>query len=618
MAYGYDGGYVDLKKAKASTIANYINLKWYDEELDDVRKRIANIRSGKPEFTGYRHQDTVLRGKDAERRIKELERYMKTLKKEKAKYSELVQLSRSADYRLDDLARKDALFTLFDRALDSVERVYNPNTRRFDDSKVLNENRKPLLKAHRKDDKTLRQSRRKITKKAYHLLKKYAKKMEVKFNNTSVRLDYIIDKSIYSLTGFYDSLYREKREKYENGMYSLGVNTRLLDDVKSNMKDINKLYYQPFCVSDSYQKYEKLTRIKNRASYAQINGIISKFVRGYEEILRRGKDLRALQDILLVFKDTEVKDSEAYRNIVDICEKEKENLTKMVQKINREYEKANLPELMKQYDRLEALYRDYLYEVANHRNSEYANQSWSVYMARASEYRMQMYAILIKYPELNREEYHIDLKEFKKEELVTDVDTKTQAVPSTGNAKSSLADRIRAILERKGYTRTGSTPEDTVVVKPLLEVAEEPKSLVDESKKTGRPVKVVADSKPEYTYLTEDDKLRQPIEMPSHLIGLTVVYYQEYMRAKAINSEYRKLKYYEYLELTHPELGEYIEVEKAKEKRAATIYGKYLQYRAALPNKENAMSFKQFALEMYNLESYDIPTEYLEEGGKKL
>lgn len=608
----------DLKKATASQVVNHINLKWYDDEIDKTRIRISNILAGQNEYVGiYEYIDSnVLYGDAAKKRVEQLKRRIKDLENKKKTYTELVQMSYNIEYRLDSFAQKNALMSMFINEIDNVEYAnYDLLKDEKETPEFFKENNKKIMRARRHDAKELSECRHKITNHAYSILKKYADKVTVKVDNTDMRLDHFIEETRYSLDTIFDSLYHEKSGYYQDNASTLKVNVPLLKSVENRMKKNDELSYQPSLVGNPYDKYFYLSRLKDKVSNPKLSSYAYSLFYEYEEILKRGKILRAIEDILLAFRETEITNDEVYKTVSDACQKEIDILRDMVDKANKKYDSKNFQVLIDNSYKLDELYRNYLMAMNKHSQSDEAMYSSSIYTREADKYRNEMYVILTKYPELNKPEYNINLSSYediRKKGVEQDDIDKTQAISVTGMAKSSLVDRIKNMFGKNNNSKKDNVTEEKVDKESLNEKIDETITIEDETelKEHGE--------KNEKNHLSEDERLRQPIEMPEHLTGLTVVYYQEYMRAKLVNPEYSTLKYSEYLELKHPELKEYINIEKEKETRAATIYGKYLQYRASLPNKEDALSFKQFALQMYNLESYDIPNEYLEESSKSL
>lgn len=612
--------YTDLKKATASQVVNHINLNWYDDEIDKTRKRIFNILAEQNEYTGiYEYVDgNVLSGDAAKKRVEQLKLHIKKLENKRKTYVELVQMSSNIEYDLDSFAKKDALSSMFIKAIDNVEYAsYDFEKNEKETPEFFEKNDKDILKARRHDNKELSKGRHKITSHAYSVLKKYADKVNINVDNTYMRIDHFIDETRYSLDNIFDSLYREKSSYYQNNASTLKVNVSLLKSVENRMKKKDELSYQPSLVGNPYDKYFHLSRLKDKVSNPKLSSYAYSLLYEYEEILKRGKNLRAIEDILLAFSETEITNDEVYKTVSDACQKEIDILRNMVEKANKKYDSKNFQVLIDNSYKLDELYRNYLMAMNRHSQSDEAMYSSSVYTHEADKYRDEMYMILTKYPELNKPEYNINLSSYediRKKGVEQDDIDKTQAIPVTGMTKSSLVDRIKNMFGKNNNSKRDNVTEEKVDSESLNEKIDETITIEDEAELKEYEHEEIN----EKNYLSDDERLRQPIEMPEHLIGLTAVYFQEYMRAKLTNPEYSTLKYSEYLELKHPELEEYINIEKEKEKRAATIYGKYLQYRATFSNKKDALSFKQFALQMYNLESYDIPNEYLEESSKSL
>ena len=338
----------------------------------------------------------------------------------------------------------------------------------------------------------------------------------------------------------------------------------------------------------------------NRESYAPINSKIYKFLGIYEDILKRGKELYALKQILEAFSKTEYKDSESYTNLENVCAKIEADLVKAVEKANNEFEKANLPELIENYKKLEALYREYLRCLADHRNSKDAEYSWSEHIREANKYRSEMISIIFKYPELNRPEYKIDIDK-KKKKAVEEVVRENVGYSSEPKIERPLDNDYQQKVARKIESEV--VPE--VQGKTDYEVKVDRRRVVED--KTA-PVFIPPTEK--IVEKTEDEKLKESIETPSYLAGLVTVYYPQYVSYKAANPAQSKLAFSDYLQYVRPDLKELIEIERQKEQRVETIFKKYIRYRATIADKNSVMSFREYAKFYYNVENYDIPKEY--------
>lgn len=589
----------NIKNASAKELFEKINLKYYDVEIEEVDKRIFNIRVGNPEFYGiYNHQRGVLSEKEAERKIKDLERYKESLKKKRAKYAKVANLAKSTDFQLESMAREDALFELFGSAVNDVKNHYDHKKHEYVDTKLSKKNIKKIFKARKKDSNLVFKKRRKITGKMALTLKMYSKKMHLLINKSGFTIDGVLSQSHFSIDSLLSRLYSDKVTEHKKSPSYLGVNTTELDNIKEIMNSEFNSWSIDFCAQTSYSKYEDLTHMRREDSYLPINSKLSKFINMYTDILIRAKELKALKTILSAFKNTEIKDSESFINLQEVCRAVENEIIKLEEKVDKEFEREKIPELIENNKKLEELYRNYLFKLADHKNSEYADYDYSVHMKEAEKYKSEMIQILFKYPELNRPEYRIDLEKYNKktgEEFVTD--------PLRRSGKKHNDD-----LDSVEYSE--KKPKDPVLItdyeakvdrKRPFEYVEEPvKSVVTP------PVKHVTSEK------TEDDLLKEEIETPSYLSGLVTVYYPKYASYKAANPDKANLRFSEYLEMVRPDLKKLIEIERKRENRVETVYKKYIRYRASLKDKEKALSFRDFAKFYYNVESHDIPQEYEE------
>lgn len=577
----------DPKTADAKQIVDNFNLQYYDKQIEEIKKRIANIRMGKPQFYGiYSHDKHVFTGVDADKKISELERYMARLKDKKVKYAKFMSLARHVDFELDKIAREDSLLRNFNMDIDAVSKVYDPKTSSFDKAELIEKNSKAIIKAKRKDMKPLNKAKRKITSKAYKALKKYAKKINTLHFGS---INSLIEQSRFSLDSLYDSLYFEKEMEYRN--YRAGIDTELIKYAKNYAASDIHSVTNHYCTGDSYTRYTDLFELVDKVTLSSLYTKAYHIMIKYEEILKRGKDLKSLEYILDAYSKTQVKETESYRNIVEICRAERDKLRKMVADVDAEYERKNLPELIENHKKLEELYRNYLMELRNHRNSKDADYSWSQYIAKANSYRVEMYVIVAKYPELNRFEYKIELENKKKIDETKVAEDHVKFVPEQPGEKVEKKEEVVSTLSEKEETKEVRKTGAKLVTPISLSI----------------PKKLHIEETIDYT---DDEVLRKPVEIPDYLSGNVTFYYQQYMKEKLFKTELGMLKFSEYLEKVRPDLKELIEIERHREQRVENIYKKYLKYRVSLEDKTQAMSFKEFAKAKYSLESYEIPQEY--------
>ena len=89
------------------------------------------------------------------------------------------------------------------------------------------------------------------------------------------------------------------------------------------------------------------------------------------------------------------------------------------------------------------------------------------------------------------------------------------------------------------------------------------------------------------------------------------------MKAKVVKSPLGKLPFSEYLRQTAPALKELIALEEQREKQAATIYKKYIQYRMQQGDKRSCMDFREFCDFRFDLDNVDVPVAYEEDEEKR-
>lgn len=581
---GYEETF-DIKKATSSEILKKIDLKYYDAEIEQVKKRISNIRMGKPQFHGiYSTDKHIYTGAEAEREIKSLERYIERLKRQKETFSKLTSLARQASTEISSMARKEALEDYFYEAIRKVENHYPKNKAENEFALFDKKYQDAIVNARRKDTRKFDKPKRKIGKKLYHALKKYSKKMSLYINDRPKNLGQVFEESKKSMEFLFADAYYEKKQEYKKDKFFFGVESDVLERV-SEIMDTDLFSIHELCVGDAASRYRDVVEIWNRETYSPIATRVHRFMKPYEDVLRRGRELKALKYILTAFSKSDMKDTAVYAKLQEVCKSIEQDVKKIVEELNRDFETVNLPTLIENYKKLEKLHRDYLFALHQHEISNQSQYSWSEYISQANSYRVEMYVIVLKYPELNRPEYKIDLTSKKK---VTEEEVVKDHVKFTSEPKEEVTTILEPSIEQRKVNNIGDrliTPVNITIPKKMhIE-----KDTID---------------------YDNDEELKKPIEVPVHLSGNVTYYYQLYMKEKMLQTELGKLKFSEFLESVRPDLKELIEVERKREKRVESIYKKYLKYRMALEDKSRAMSFKEFARIRYNLESYEIPQEY--------
>ena len=207
--------------------------------------------------------------------------------------------------------------------------------------------------------------------------------------------------------------------------------------------------------------------------------------------------------------------------------------------------------------------------------------------------RSEMLSIVLKYPELNRPEYGIDLTKYDKKGRYIGEEPEHKQIPE--NTGKSVK-----VEEEEPFVPTVVVTEEELRRDLGIE---------DEApKQNPRKAWEVADESP----VDENN-----FEIPENLTSMRTAYYSRYMVEKVKGSELGKMKFSEYLENVAPELEELIEIEKRRENRAKNVFKLYVQYLASLEDKSQAMRFSEFARLRHGLNEDDLPYEYTDEEVKK-
>ena len=605
--YGYDRKkeYEDLK---TQGIISRISNKYYEDEIRELHERIANISTGRGDMLGgyvYTSSEHLRTPEQRQKAIKKLRERVNQLEEKSSAVSQLKSELNHAMYGFEKIIEEDALHDalyyclreyLMYKKTNSEGKIEDVKSNTYEELfKSGKIRRSKIGRVHCKDMSELRQSREKINKKVYKQLKE--KKNLVVIDRWHLILKELLSKNGYSLEGFANSMYYEKSEGYHGYPYSpkisnLGVKMYDLDSAK---RTLNEKGYHRSNVSNIYREIEYF--IKHYHGYSHVNKLY-KFRSRFEEVFEFEKEVEVVSLIVDAFSNTAISDSHTMKWLREYLSDKRKKLNKLENDLIEDYNSSKVRDMLEAQKRVEALYQEYLVKMGIYNNLEktkgYSDPELAAVRNEISDIRVEMISIVRKYPELNKDEYKIDLDKYKKrfKEVEDELVPKERKVEPVVNEVEVKATQV----------------EERVISTPRAAITNEEPRKEDKYRIGSNPESVVK----------EDEPIIR-VETPDELRGTRTAYYNNYMVEKMKKTELGKLKFSEYLEKVAPFQKELIEVEKEREARAATVYKLYLKYLASLEDKTYAMRFTEFAQRRYGFEPSDIPVEYDEmESQRKL
>ena len=292
---------------------------------------------------------------------------------------------------------------------------------------------------------------------------------------------------------------------------------------------------------------------------------------------------------------TMIKDTDLFKELIEIYRKLNNKLNKLTRKIDEVYNRSG----MKEYIEIEKKLRELHHKAGSLRYQLSISEEKLGYSDPETRKlndmyfgaRSEMLSIVLKYPELNRPEYGIDLSKYDK--------------------------KGRYIGEEPENTTVKETPKK---LEPVEEDTFIPTVVVTEEElKRDLGIEPEPKQDPPKAWTVADDTVvdENSFEIPENLTSMRTAYYSRYMVEKVKGSDLGKMRFSEYLENVAPELEELIEIEKRRENRAKNVFKLYVQYLASLEDKSQAMRFSEFARLRHGLNPDDLPFEYSDEEVKK-
>lgn len=469
-------------------------------------------------------------------------------------------------------------------------------------------------KLYRKSRRKVQDETKKISKDMYKLLKDNSK-LRV---GDLTSLGDAISQSKYNMEELFYKADLESYHKYRaalpafddeyerqhtSDLSSLGIDSNSLDYAIKSMKseefDEHSLTWDGI---DSFHKLKNIEILQKKDYRLKVEPIkIEELKEKYIEIVQLSKETWYIEDLLLIFEETVIKDSEMYKGLKDLVEEQHEKLTKLNKEADKLYDKYGLQNKITLVGKLEELYSQIQrLKLQIKQNEEMKNYN-QVDLIREEYFglRREMIGILIDNPELNRPEYGINIENIIKKE------------------KELLEPEIKKEVQREEPSYIKNDEEEMFIERtaPQTPTIEEP---AIEKSRSAEEIPTHIQTKEEEmfidkTYENENDSLIKNIELDSTLQAQRTMHYQNYMIEKIKQSELGKISFSNYLKRVAPHLTSLIEIEKKRERMANTIYREYIKYVASLENKKSAMRFEEYAQRIYDVDNIEIPIEHEEE-----
>lgn len=525
------------------SILQRINTEYYEKKISELTVKIAKIRGGR---AGESNSD-----------IKSEESSLEYYKKEKQKYDAFVAELHRAKSTLSSLSKEESqhsiMYSLIKDALDSVPGL-SPKYRKMYERASSREYNKISSKNFKAGKKVL-----KMSKKISDTM--YVFDLGDNLKKTPINLTKMLEKhKMYSLSGLFAEYKQLLNEKNEKSPANLGLDKNGLEQIKTILKtDIASCSQFHSSVGASRDKYNTLLNLKRSININTVTSVIlGELLELYEDILKRGRALRALTLILNAFGKTVAKDMPTYKKLEQICLKMEEEIKKIVKKANDKYDKRQIVQLKEKYDVIEKAYGDYL---AIRKEYSKGNIAYLRYLEEVGKIRRTMIKALEQFPELNNPKYEIDIVNGVAKD-------KAKLVPpkEVGEKTVSLDSSPKNPFSQFG---SPTSEEDDLLISPPIVISEHLASYETDM------------------YLKYSEYKKSPLGNPN-------ITFLEFLRNKQLNASNSDEK-----------LSELIVLLEKKKARIDTIYKSYLKYRANLKDKNNYLPFYSWVITFFKNDRYD-------------
>ena len=585
-------------------IISRISGKYYHDQIEELDERISSILSGNGDrcrgyqYTSSEHLDTQAK---RDKKVSELRKKINQLKEKASEVADLRSALDTAAYKYETLAEKDALhYTLW--ACLSEYLTYERKLADGKKEKINSETHEELFKSgfirrskvgrvHCKDTGEIRHSKEKIDKTVYDKLKK-RKSLWVTDGHLTSSIEGLIVDNGYSVEHFGPRMYSEQQKDYYGYPYNknienLGVKLYDLEEAKKIMKDPN---YLESVGCNTYREIEAF--INSNIYVSSISSKLYKFRDRFNQLQMLERETEAVDYIVSAFSNTAISNSYTMNYLREYLSDRRRELRKEENDLLKDYDKSKVKEVIESEKKLRELYHDYIMKMNDYnrldKDRRYDDPELSALRDEIAKIRFEMITIVRKYPELNKPIYKIDLEKYKKR--VKDIEDELVPKP-----------RVERVVDATPVVEPRVTEPKVAIEDPVRRAPVEEATVAPVVPKAGDGIKRGEAKQP--------GKIER-VEVPDDLKTNRTARYQAYMVEKMKKTDLGKLKFSEYLEETAPFLTDLIAIEQEREARAATVYKLYLQYLVTVPNKNNAMSFNEFAQVRFGFEPVDIPVEY--------
>lgn len=557
---------------KFKEIIDNLDDRYYKERNEQIEKEIDNIMNGRPRFEGIKDiSGLVVPQSKIEAEIKKLEIERRSNERLEKELRYVLSKLDFYSFKLENIVEEQFLLKQLRKLISSR------NYFEIDKTKAFQENNNKYKKIYNKSNKKLEHIKNKISKKIYKLLKFNNRLSRLKVDKQKNLGRVLKDNKIRLLDGY--SIANTMSNQFKTwDLSTFGVDVESINYALQQMKkeynygslDLLKLYGE----ENFFEKLNVIRSFKGRICY--ISGgyrTLLEIENKYKEIMELSKEIWYIEEILKAFVNTEIVNSEMYQGLKRLMEQQEKYLGELIQKMNIQCKETGLQAKIDAEIRLQELCRSIENLKQQIQQNEKNNEFYRLKNLKEKYYNLtsEMTEILKDNPELNRPEYNIDNKSIIKDD-VEDIKAKTEKEENILNLNNTYEVEIKSNVQK-----------------------------LNESKEEETETKKVS-------YTEEFSKISNII-LESELQIHRTMYYQSYMREKVMNSELGKLPFSQYLETVAPHLKKLIDIEKRREKLASTIYKEYLKYYASLQNKQEALSFYNFAEQNYGIDNIDVPAE---------
>ena len=555
---------MEKKVESLKSVIDSFTSEYYKNKIDNIETEILNISMDRPRKKGIneRNPGKVVATKDKEKEINKLRKEKETYRKMSREAGiAITEMQRIAD-QLADLSKKDFLIDKLDYYLNFKQ----PDMMK--ETQVYEENKPKYRKIYLQTDKKIYDSKMKISKILYKAIKKNSKLQAYKVGGKHYQsIAGALKDNRLEVESKGSPAYKfahDVSNKYFSNLGGLNVNEARIEFAlnKVNGKlDSSSLTSQGV---EAYFKLRDIEKLLNQTiAHHFSRTILLNLKEKYTQIVEISREAWYMGEILGAFRNTLINDTNMYIGLTQMVREQEAQTRQLLAQVNVEYEKSEIEKYVSVQNKLQKLY----YNILEYEKEIETLQKSGKYerieflKSQILDIRYEMIKILKDYPELNKDEYEIDIK---------------------------------AVIEKEKeiYKAEIQKASKKTAVSPVSEMTQE--------RVASEPVKV---EEPAQSYI-------EKLEANSTLQIHRTTYYQEYMMEKIKKSDLGKISFSAFLEQKHPGAIELIEIEKERERVAKNVYLEYLKYYAGLTNKESAMSFQTFAEMRYELVNAEVPLEY--------